>query len=239
HVDADAAEGILDEALRRWDPGPGLPGEEEDAEPEPARVDALPPSGLGKVERVRWRPVEGRRSDLARPLHRRERLALDPGPEGEHRRAEAHTAHERAPRSHVEAEERADQDAVGRTDADGPQDARVSLADPFPVVGAETEDGGPTRRATGSVDPGDGLRRNAEVVAERRGCRLRSTELLLGHDGEAPEIQQAREGRGRDTRDLPLPAVERASVPRVPDLRRELCENQLVARGGRCALDLG
>ena len=133
-VDADAAEGVLDEPLGRRDAGPGLAREEEDPEAEAPRVDALAARRLREVERVGRRPVEGGGTDLARPLDRRQRLALDPGAEGEHRRAEALPAGEGAPGAHVEAEERADEDAVARPDADRPEDPRVRLADPRPVV---------------------------------------------------------------------------------------------------------
>src|SRR5262249_20470725 len=238
-VDADAAERPLDELLRGGDPGARLSREEQDPEPEGSWIDALPAGSLGEVEGVGRRPVEGRRTNLPRPLHCRERLALTPGPEGEHRRPQALAADERAPRPHAETEERADQDAIARPDADPPQDSRVSLADPIPVVGAHTEDGGTTRGAAGPVDPRDALGTDAEVVAERRMRALRHAELLLGHHREAPQVQESLQRRRRSARRLPLAPVEDAPLPRVPDLRSELREDQLVPRGSRRAFDLG
>ena len=190
------------------------------------------------MERIRGRAVEHGRPHLARPRNAHQRLPGDARAERECRGAEPFDADQRAPRSHVKAEERADHGQVARADPGAPENARVRFGNPAPVVAADAEDGRPSRRAAGAVDAHDLLRVDTQVVAKRRVRGLGGAQLVFLHDGETGEVSKLSERVGRDARLVPLAAVERALLPRPADLRAELGEDQLVALLGIGALDL-
>ena len=229
HVDAGRPERLLDLLLGRGNSRAGLPREEEDAEAERARIDPFALRRVGEMERVGGRPVERAGLHLAGPLHTHQRLAGDPGPERERGRAQALDAGEGAPRPHVEAEEGADHRPVARTDPRAPEDARVRLGDPRPIVAADAEHGGTARRAARPVDPRHLHRIDAQVIAEGRVSRLGGAQLVLLHHRKPPQVAQRAQGIGRDARLVPLAPVEGALLPGPAHLAAQLGEDQLLA----------
>src|SRR5205823_10564939 len=119
-----------------------------------------------------------------------------------------------APRAQIEAEERGDEHAVVGAEARAPEDARVRLADPLPVLPPDAEHGRATRRAARAVDARDLAGLDAQVLGVRRGRGLRGPEAGLLGDGTLPQVVEAGErGRGHSRR-LPLPPVAPAPPPR-------------------------
>src|SRR5262249_4791848 len=159
---------------------------------------------------------------VSRPLDAHQRLPGDSGPERKGGCAEALDAGQRAPRAHVEAEEGADHHPIAGTDAARPEDARVGLADPSPVVGADAEHRRPAGGAAGAVDARDLRGIDAEVFAERRTGGLRGTQLALGHDRKTGEVVERAQRPRRKTRGLPLATIERALLPGILKLGLEL-----------------
>src|SRR5882672_153696 len=230
HVDAGAAEGLFYQTLGRRDTCPGLSREEQDAEPQRARLDALPARRLGQVKAVRRRPVECRRPQVARPLHRHERLAGHTGTEGKHRGAESFAAFQGAPRSDIQTEEGANHDAVVRTQTATPHDPRMCLPDALPIVSAYAEHGRATSRPARPMHARDLARRDAEVVAKWRIVRVARAKLRFLDDRKLRQVVKRPKRRRRNTGLLPLAPVKRTVIPRVPHLMPELVKYDFIAQ---------
>src|SRR5207245_7174187 len=169
----------------------------------------------------------------AGPAGRRADLPAPPRPDRERARANPLRPDERAPRAHVETEERADEDHVGRPYPHTPHDASVLVGDHAPVAAGDPEGRRATGRTGRSVDVAHLGWLDARVVAERWLLGLRAPRVVLPDDGAALEVLERADALGMDAGLRPLPPVERRLVPAVAhDLANALEDRRVAIAGG-------
>src|SRR5262249_28906718 len=136
-----------------------------------------------------------------------------------------------APGTHVEAEERANQNAIRRPQPSAPEDPGVRLADALPIIEADSEDRGAAGGAAGGVNARHLAGIDAQVVAKGRIGGLRRAQLVFLYHRKPRQIVQALQRVGGDAGFLPLASIKTALLPSVAELGAQLGEDRSIAFG--------